>query len=223
MKTKGMGIALLSAAALLGAAAAQAELPWTYGEIGYAMTDGIEDGETTAGYLEASIGFADMWHASLSYTDGTSEQGPGNPDVDFDGYQLIVGAHPQLTPNTQLVGDLTYFDYDQDEDGAEGFSSGTDGFGVGLGLRHSITDKVEVNGKVWYVMGDQDGSFFSASSTDYNDTTFEFGGRYNWMPQLSTGVTVTLNGAPGGSYYYSYGSDSILFDVRWSFLGELSK
>ena len=45
MKTKGMGIALLSAAALLGSAAAQAELPWTYGEIGYSMADGVDDFE----------------------------------------------------------------------------------------------------------------------------------------------------------------------------------
>ena len=75
MKTKGMGIALLSAAALLGSAVAQAELPWTYGEIGYSMADGIDDFETDAGDLKASIGFADMWHASLQYTDGTSEQG----------------------------------------------------------------------------------------------------------------------------------------------------
>lgn len=214
MKTKGMGIALLSAAALLGSAVAQAELPWTYGEIGYSMADGVDDFETDAGDLKASIGFADMWHASLQYTDGTSEQG-FDGDLDFDGYQLIVGAHPQLTPNTQLVGDVTYFDYDLD--GAEGFSGGTDGFGVGLGLRHAISDKAEVFSEVWYVNGDTEGSFFSGDSIDYNDTTVELGGRYNWMPQLSTGVTVTLNGAPGGSFAYTSGSDSIRFDVRWSF------
>lgn len=220
MKTKGMGIALLSAAALLGAATAQAELPWTYAEFGYSVADGVDNFETDAYDLKASIGFADVWHGSLAYTDGTSEQG-SDGDVDFDGYQLIVGAHPSLTPNTQLVTDLTYFDYDLD--GGEGFSSGTDGFGVGFGLRHALTDKFEVGGKVWYIMGDVDGSFFSSGSTDYNDTTVELGGRYNWMPQLSTGLTVTLNGAPGGSYAYTSGSDAIRFDVRWSFLGDISK
>ena len=215
MKTKGMGIALLSAAALLGSAVAQAELPWTYGEFGYSMADGVDDFETDAGDLKASIGFADMWHASLQYTDGDLRAGPQRRRCDFDGYQLIVGAHPQLTPNTQPVGDVTYFDYDLD--GAEGFSGGTDGFGVGLGLRHAITDKSEVFSEVWYVNGDTEGSFFSSDSIDYNDTTMELGGRYNWMPQLSTGLTVTLNGAPGGSFAYTSGSDSIRFDVRWSF------
>jgi len=220
MKTKGMGIALLSAAALLGAAAAQAaELPWTYGELGYSMADGEDDFETDAGDIKASIGFAEMWHASVAYRDGTSENGSFG-DIDFDGYQLIVGAHPQITPNTQLVADVTYFDYDLD--GAEGFSGGNDGLGLGLGLRHAITDKLEVMSQIWYVNGDTDGSFFSSDSTDYNDTTVEIGGRYNWMPQLSTGLTASLNGGPGGASYYVSG-DTIRFDIRWSFLGDVSK
>jgi hypothetical protein len=214
MKTKGMGIALLSAAALLGTATAQAELPWTYAEFGYAAADGEDNFETDAYDLKGSIGFAEVWHASLAYRDGTSEQGEFNEDVDFDGYQLIFGAHPQLTPNTQLITDFTYFDYDFD--GGEGSSGGTDGLGVGFGLRHAITDKAEVFTEAWYVMGDTDGSFFSSDSTDYNDTTVEIGGRYNWMPQLSTGVTVALNGGPGGASYFVFG-DSIRFDVRWSF------
>ena len=48
MKTKSMGIALLSAAALLGGAAAQAELPWNYVEGGYTKAPGTENVDTTA-------------------------------------------------------------------------------------------------------------------------------------------------------------------------------
>ena len=117
MNTKSMGIALLSAAALLGGTAAQAELPWTYGEFGYSRADGSEDFQTDAYDLKASIGFADKWHASVGYLDGTTENG-NNPDTDFDGWNVIVGAHPQLTTNTQLIADLTYFNYDID--GGEG-------------------------------------------------------------------------------------------------------
>ncbi|MEO7386120.1 MAG: hypothetical protein ABIX37_04215 [Gammaproteobacteria bacterium] len=214
MKTKGMGIALLSAAALLSGAAAQAgDLPWTYGEIGYSMADGVDNFETTAGDLKLSVGFAGMWHASLGYTDGTSEQGSVG-DIDFDGYRLIVGAHPQLTPDTQLVGDLTYFDYNDDR-------GDVDGYGFGLGVRHGVTDNFELLGEVWYLMGNNDDDFFGGA--DYNDTTVELGGRYNWTSNLSTGLTATINGSPGASYSYSNGADAIRLDVRWSFPGDVSK
>ena len=219
MKTKGMGIVLLSAAALLGTTAARAELPWTYGEVGYSKADGVDNFETDAYDLKASVGFLDIWHASLGYTDGTSEQG-SDQDVDFDGFRLIVGAHPQLTPNTQLITDLTYFNYDTD--GGEGdFDTGSvDGYGVGFGLRHALSDKFELGAEVWYTEGSYDPD--CCSDEDYNDTTLELTGRYNWMPQLSTGLTVTLNNGPAGGYYTQYGEDAIRFDVRWSFLGGLA-
>ena len=211
MKTKTMGIALLSAAALLGGAAAQAELPWTYGEIGYSRADGVEDFKTDALDLKASIGFLNIWHASLDYLDGTSENGQFNQDTDFDGFNLVVGAHHQLTTNTQLVTDLTYFTYDVGDGG-----EGSDGYGLGLGLRHGLTDKVELMAEVWYTEGTFDDN--SSSNTDFNNTSIEFGARYKWLPNLSTGLTVNLDGGAGGATTSSSGSgDSARFDVRWSF------
>jgi hypothetical protein len=220
MKTKGMGIALLSAAALLGGAAAQAaELSWTYAEVGYNKADAADDFETDAYDIKGSVGFAGIWHASLDYLDGTADNsGSGNNDLDFDGFRLVVGAHPQLTPNTQLVTDLTYFDYDYD--GGEGATGNSDGYGVGLGLRHSLTDKVELLGEIWYTDGsvDQDGG----SSDDYSDTTVQLAARYNWTPAISTGVSVDLGGTLGAgtsSLSSSSGGDVIRFDARWSFGG----
>jgi hypothetical protein len=211
MKTKGMGIALLSAAALLGSAVAQAELPWTYAEIGYSKADGNDFFESDAFDLKGSIGFAEMWHASLQYTDGETD-GDFFSGEDFDGYRVVAGAHPQMTPNTQAIVDLAYFDYEYD--GGEG----SDGVSLGFGLRHSLTDKLEIMSEIWYTEGniDDDGS----GDFDYNDTAIEVGGRYNWMPQLSTGLTLGING--GGSVGLS--SDDVLrIDVRWSFLGDVSK
>lgn len=206
MKTKGMGIALLSTAALMGSAVAQAELPWTYAEFGYSKFDGDDFFNTDAFDLKASIGFLEKGHASLQYTNGNSDSDFSNFDGDFDGYRLIVGAHPQLTPNTQLVTDLTYFNYDYD--GGEG----ADGYGLGLGLRHALTDKFEMTAEIWYTQGNVD-SDNSSFDFDYNDTTVEVGARYNWMPQLSTGLTVGIGGA--GALQSS--GDVARFDVRWSF------
>ena len=214
MNTKTMGIALLSAAALLGGTAAQAELSWTYAEFGYNRADGVEDFQTDAYDLKGSIGFAGKWHASLDYLDGTTENGTG-PDSDFDGYSLVVGAHPQLTANTQLITDLTYFSYDYD--GGEG----SDGYGIGLGLRHGLSDKVELMAEVWYTEGTFDSDFFP--DIDYSNTAIEFGARYNWTPNLSTGLTVNLDGGAGAATSSSSSSsDAARFDVRWSFPGSLS-
>lgn len=204
MKTKGMGIALLSAAALLGSAVAQAELPWTYAEIGYSKADGNDFFETDALDIKGSIGFLEKWHAALQYTDGETD-GDFLSGDDFDGYRVSVGAHPQLTPNTQAVFDIAYFDYEYD--GGEG----SDGISLGFGLRHSLTDKLEIMSQIWYTEGNIDDT---GGDFDYNDTALEVGGRYNWMPQLSTGLTVGLGG--GGSAGLT--SDEVVrFDVRWSF------
>lgn len=213
MKTKGMGIALLSAAALLGAATAQAELPWTYGEFGYVSFDGDDNFETDGFELKASVGFAEKWHGQLSYLDGETESDFVSDSADVDGYRLVVGAHPQLTPNTQLVTDLTYFDYEYDDNGPE-----TDGFGVGFGLRHGLTDKLEISAQAWYIDGSEGGG-----GPDFHETTVEIGGRYNWLPTLSTGMTVYINGYPGVPTVFGSSGDAIRFDVRYSFLGDLFK
>lgn len=213
MKTKGMGIALLSAAALLGSAVAQAELPWTYAEFGYSKADGDDFFETDAYDLKASIGFLEKWHASLQYQDGESQSDIFGGSDDFDGYRLVVGAHPQLTPNTQLLADLAYSDYEYD--GGEG----TDGISVGFGLRHALTDKVELMSEIWYTEGSYDDDF-GGGDVDYSDTSIEIGGRYNWMPALSTGLTLGIGGLSGSGFS---SDDVVRFDVRWSFLGGLSK
>ncbi|MBN8280028.1 MAG: hypothetical protein J0M16_05430 [Gammaproteobacteria bacterium] len=208
MKTKGMGIALLSAAALLGTTAARAELPWTYAELAYLSADGTDNFETDALELKASVGFADMWHAQLGYTDGETD-GNFTAGDDFDGYRFVVGINPQLTPNTQMLVDLGYQDYEFD--GGEG----SDAILVGFGLRHALTDKVEIMSEIWYADGSTD-----QGDVDYHDTSLNIGGRYNWMPNLSTGLSLDIG---GGSGYGTSSSDVVRFDIRWSFLGGLSK
>ena len=198
MKSKSTGVMVLGTAALLAAATAGAgELSWNYGEFAYAKQDGSDFFESDGYQLKGSIAFLTKWHAQLEYTDGETDSDFFNDDFDFDGYRIVVGAHPQLTENTQLVADLQYFDYDLEENDDTPFEATTDGYGVGFGLRHSLTDRFEIMGQVWYVdaeVEENDGFDY-----DYNDTLVELGGRYNWTPNLSTGLTVGLNGSLGGA------------------------
>jgi hypothetical protein len=222
--TKTTGIALLSAAALLGPALANAAetLPWTFAQFGYTRADGGEDlAETDAYNVFASVGFAGKWHAQLEYTDGEIDVEDGDDKFDFDGYRVVVGAHPQITENTQLRADVTYFDYTTDDLGGFGNSDAdTDGYGLGFGLRHAFSPKVEATVQAWYVEGDRDfGGFFSdcdsGSSCDFQETIIELQGRYNWTRNLSTGLTVALGGSLNGGV--GLGGDSATFDARWSF------
>jgi hypothetical protein len=223
MKTK--GIALLSAAALMapGLALAAENMPWTYIEAGYIPKIGFDDNDgddntADAGQLTGSIGFLGMGHAQVEYTNGDAA------NTDFDGYRLVVGAHNQLGENTQLIGDLTYFDYSYD--GGEGCTVfncisddiDTDGFGVGLGLRHAINSRMEIAGQFWYLDGNVEQGNDDA---DVNTTILELRARYNWTKQFSTGVTAFIGGAffgagSVGSSFLDTG-DFYRLDARWSF------
>jgi hypothetical protein len=216
MKIKSTGVAVLGTAALLAAASATAgDLPWTYLEVGYAKQDGNDLLETDGFQVKGSIGFLNQWHAQVEYTDGDMDSDM-ELDADFDGYRLVVGAHPQLTEKTQLVADLQYFDYDLEEDNSS-WDASTDGYGIGLGLRHSLSDKFELMAQVWYVDAEVD--YPGSDDFDYNDTLVELGGRYNWTPNFSTGVTVGLNGSLGGATaaWDDYSGDVYRLDLRWSF------
>jgi hypothetical protein len=221
------GIALLSAAALLAPAVVSAAetLPWTFIQGGYTRADGGEETlETDAYSALGSVGFLGNWHAQLEYTDG--EVDARDFDRDFDGYRLIAGAHPQITDNTQLRIDITYFDYSVD--GGEGFSDvDTDGYGVGFGLRHAFSPKLEATVQAWYLEGDRDnldldaddivpGLGCESSECDFQETVVEIQGRYNWTQNLSTGLTIALGGGVAASVPLLSG-DSATFDVRWSF------
>jgi hypothetical protein len=219
--TKTTGIALLSAAALLAPALANAAetLPWTFAQFGYTRADGSEElAETDAYNVFASVGFAGKWHAQLEYTDGETDIEDGDDKFDFDGYRVVVGAHPQITDNTQLRADVTYFDYSADSD-FFGFDGDTDGYGLGFGLRHAFSPKVEATVQAWYVEGDRDFETFFGdcdnSSCDFQETIVEVQGRYNWTQNLSTGLTVALGGSLAGGV--GLGGDSATFDARWSF------
>lgn len=254
MRIKGIGI--LSAAVLLAPGLAQAAepLPWTFIEGAYSQGDGNDlTGDSEAYAVKASVGFLEKWHAQLEYVNGETKYdllagladdllGASIGDFETDGYQLVIGAHPQITDRTQLRTDLTYFDFDGDisarlgdGDGPNGAANGNSGrgrtdvkgYGVGFGLRHAFSPKLEGTIQAWYVEGDIDASISDGVDSlgvkpDFNETMVEIQGRYNWTTNLSVGLTVGLGGlassmASNPLALLGLGGDVARFDVRWSF------
>ena len=191
---KKLGTGLLAASALLVAGTASAELPqWTYGQIGYYQADSFGDNQTDGFTLGASLGFLDIWHAQVNYIDGSL--GYGDVNNDFDGYQIIVGAHPAITQDSQLVLNVEYFDENFDVSDADNVNR--DGWGAGIGFRTNVTDKVEASAIGYWTYEQVDQGPFaycdeSSSSCDSTNVSIEFAGRYNWTRNFSTGATLVV-------------------------------
>ena len=201
----------LAAAFVLLAGASKAEpLSWTEVGLGYNRVD-AGDESVDAFDIKGSIGFANLFHAQFSYLDGSEG---GSNGIDFDGYEIRAGVHPTVGEKTQAVVDLIYFDYSADPDFCPSCDFSEDGWGLGFGIRHQMGDQFEARAQIDYF----DGSFDcnGCTSSDFNNTTYSFGGRYYWMPNLFTGVTITLNGLEGLSVA-DFDGDALRLDVGWSF------
>lgn len=206
------GTALLGATALVASGAAIAAEPqWDYVQIGWIQGDGFDDYGKTQGFeLKASISFLENFHAQLSYADGDIKDDFDFDNPDFDGYDLTLGYHLPVTAsgNTHFVADVNYFDYDFKTDG---FSADNKGYGLGVGVRSVLGDKVELEGKLTYTRGEFD---IYGGDDDYTDTSVKVGVRYLWTENLSTGLTVTVNDTKAAYYF---GGESAVIDLRYGF------
>jgi hypothetical protein len=201
-------MALWATGALVAAVPAVAAEPdWTYAQLAYLRADSGDD--ATDGFrLDGSLAFADMFHVQAGYVDASLGV-TGGEDIDFDGYRFAVGVHPMVGENTHAVADIQYFDYSYD--GTAGNpDNDVDGVGVGVGLRHMLTDEVEVNGMAWWNEGSEDDAISPGTDEDFSDISLEIGGRYRFNENLSAGVTVTTNDSLAGG-------DSAKIDLRYSF------
>lgn len=214
MKMLRMALCATVALAASGIAAAAEGPAWTYAQIGYLRADNVGDDDTDGFELKGSLGFADMYHVQLEYVDGTIGQGSGViSDSDFDGFRLRAGINPSVSDQTDVILAVQYFDLTVDDiPCCAGVDEDIDGYGVGVGVRHMLAEKLELNAMAWWNDGEADRS--GVSSTDFSDTVLEVGGRYFFMEHLSAGVTLTTNQTFGTD---NSDSDSATFDVRWQF------
>ena len=127
------------------------------------------------------------------YSDGEIE------GTDFDAYELVIGVHPNVGDNTDLVFDLVYGNIDPDVSG----SQDADFFGVSAGFRHMATQRFEINMMANY----RDSDNFSGSGS-HDDVSAEIGGRFNFGA-FSSGVTYLFARADQ--------EDAFQVDLRWSF------
>lgn len=201
--------ALVSASALLVAGTASAELPeWTYASLGFTQSDSQGVTADAVG-LDLSVGFLDVWHVQAAYFDGQSGLNSGNESssqsIDFDGFEVVVGAHPSITDSTQLVINARYFDGSTKSNSDIDYTGVSfDGFGFGIGFRSMVTDKVEAGLLVNW-------DDISSNTGLANEKVVSLGltGRYYWTEAFSTGAEASIESD----------ANSLGVNIRYNFAG----
>lgn len=185
-------------------------LGWTYGDLGYLRASSGDD-ETDAYTIKGSIGFLEQYHFQVEWVDGDlgAEDYYYDDDVEFDGYRLVLGAHPQLSPTTQGVLEVHWSDYEADSDDAY-YDFDYDGWSLAAGFRHLLTDRLEVNALAIWNEGEWEADYYDEDE-DYTAISVRLGGRYHFTDNLSAGVTVVTDDP------VVMHEDSLTFDVRWQF------
>lgn len=206
MKT--LNKALCAAVALALPGLALGDNPaWSYGQLGYFRADSGDD-STDAYRVKGSLGFAENFHVQAEWIDGEYGITDDFNNQDFDGYRFVLGWNPSVGANTDAVVQLQYFDLEADSVSPGGSDIEVDGFGLGAGLRHMLTEKVELNAMAWWNEAEWDDG---SSKEDFSDISLEVGGRYLFNDSISAGVTVVVND-PIADH-----ADSMTIDFRWQF------
>ena len=173
-------VVTLSATWILAAPAMAAELDYNFIEIGYQAVEiddvlpGLDvdgDGLLIRGVVEVD----DQWYIVAAYSSVDFDLGR-----DRDTLQLGGGYHVAISDRADLFADLSYL---RDEASANGFASESDsGYGMRVGVRGIVADRVELEGSLRYadLGGDSEG------------TTFSVGAFYEFTPVVHGGVFFDL-------------------------------
>lgn len=102
-----------------------------------------------------------------------------------------MGYHSGISPTTDLTANIKLLEHNNDLAGDD------TGYGVGLGIRHMLTDKVEVGSNIDYV-----------DVNDVGDTTFKLNSRYHLNDRVSFGLSYSTS---------SESNDALTGGVRFEF------
>ena len=166
-----------------------ADFNYNYVEGAYENYD-IEGTDADAGKLSGSYAMTPNLNIIGEYAVGDIDNPAGGSDLDFEETAIGIEYHTPIAPKTDLTSNLKYINQDID-------SVDDDGYGVGVGVRHQLTDKVEVDANIDY--SDIDNS---------DDTRLKVGARYYFNKSISAGVGYSTS---------KEDVDIVSTNIRWSF------
>ena len=193
MKTK--LIVSLTSVVLAGAVfnAQATDFNYNYVEGAYENYD-TENTDADVGKLSGSYAITPNLNIIGDYATGDIDNPSGGTDLDFEKSSIGIEYHTPIAPTTDLTTNIKYIN--QDIGSADG-SVDNNGYGVGVGVRHQLTDKVEANANIDY--SDFDNS---------DDTSLKVGARYHFNESISAGVAYSTSRED---------EDIASTNIRWSF------
>lgn len=123
------------------------------------------DGDGLA--VEFSFDIAANWYLVGEYGKGDLDFG-----IDLDTTSFGAGYHAPISDRADVFANLTYESWDL------GFAD-DDGFGVAVGVRGYLADRVEMTGRVNYV-----------DIGDFDDTSFGVTGLYEFTDAFAAGLAI---------------------------------
>ncbi len=179
MKTKLLATVSLSLLMGVAATANATDFNYTYVEGSYQDIDA--DGLDADSYkISGSYAINPKMNILADYEDGSIDNPIGNNDFDFDKTSIGLGYHSGISSKTDFTANVKLIDVSHDLAGDD------TGYGLGVGVRHRLTDKIEVGSNIDYV-----------DVNDNGDTTFKLNSRYYLTDKTSLGLS------------YSTSSDSV--------------
>ena len=190
MKTK--FICSLSSIVLAGMAfnAQAADFNYNYVEGAYEHYD-LDGTDADAGKLLGSYEITPNLNIIGEYAAGNIDNPTDGSDLDFQDAAIGIEYHTPIASNTDVTTNIKYVNQNIDA------GNDDDGYSAGVGVRHMLNDKVELDANIDYI--DIDNS---------DDTSLKVGARYHINKSISAGVGYSTS---------EEDVDIISTNIRWSF------
>jgi hypothetical protein len=184
-------ITIIGFGLIITGASAQEKSPFSYNSISAGYQSGTINLSTGTNWNTTGFSFGgtaainDSMFLGGSLANGTAKR--NGVSVDQNAYSFGLGGHTALSNQTDLVGSASYI---SSRASIYGYSYTVTGLGFDLGLRHALTEKLEINGGVGLTILGSDRTQTSSAN---------IGLRYKLADKFSIGVNYTGSNSDGGT------------------------
>ena len=167
-----------------------ADFNYNYIEGAYQSHD-IDDTDADAAKISGSYAMTPKLNIIGEYAKGNLDNAAGGSDLDFEESAIGLEYHTSVAPKTDLTTNVKYIKQDVDS------VDDDDGYGVGVGARHWLTETVELDANIDYRDVDEN-----------DDTVLKVGARYYFNDDVSVGAGYSTS---------KEDVDIVSGNIRWNF------
>ena len=190
--TSTLSVAVISAIVFAGSATNShaADFKYNYVEGAYEIID-LNGPDADAARLIGSYEITPQLNVVGEYATGNIDNPAGGSDLDYQEAAIGLGYHTGIAPKTDFTANVKVVNQDTDLTGND------TGYSVGIGLRHMLMDKLEVDADIDYIDVNKD-----------DDTRLKVGARYYINETISAGVGYSASDKD---------VDTVSGNIRWNF------